>query len=298
MALVHSTDIRKKFKSAIFFTLGILMLEIWGGIWTHSLALLSDAAHLFMDVFSLTLSWFTMRLAEKPATDTKTFGLHRTETFAAFINGFTLILVSLWIFYTAVDRFTHPEPIHSTGMLVVAAIGFSVNLIVVFKLKDHDHNDLNVRSAFLHVIGDALASLGVIAGGIIIAYTGWYVVDPVVSFGIGLIILFGSVNILRKSLHILLEGVPESVTYRDVLGAIRIVDGVEDIHELHIWSLCSNTHSLSAHIVVGDQMVSHLSEIMEKINKVAINQFNISHTTLQFECKDNSPDHGACIIRH
>lgn len=298
MGSTDSTNIRQKFKSAIFLTLGVLILEIAGGIWANSLALLSDAAHLFMDVFSLTLSWFAMQLAERPATDTRTFGFHRAETFAAFINGFTLTLVSLWIFYAAVKKFAHPEPVHSTVMLVVASIGLAVNLIVAFRLKGHDHNDLNVRSAFLHVIGDAMASVGVIMGGIIISYTGFYVVDPVVSFGIGLIILFGSVNILRKSLHILLEGVPESITYRDVQTAIRLVDGVEDVHELHIWSLCSHVNSLSVHVVVNDQMVSHLSEIMEKINEVALTQFNIAHTTLQLECKENSPPPGVCTIRH
>ncbi len=299
MASHNHSDIHKSFQSAIFLTSGILVLEVAGGIWSQSLALLSDAAHLFMDVFSLTLTWCAMRLAERPATDTRTFGLHRVETFAAFLNGFTLTLVSLWIFYEAANRFAHPEPVHSGGMFVVATIGLFVNLIVIFKLKGHNHqHDLNVRSALLHVIGDTMASVGVIIGGVIIYYTGWYVVDPIISVGIGLAILFGSVTILKKSLHILLEGVPESISYSEVLKELRGVEGVEGAHELHIWSICSNVNSLSAHVVVNDQMVSHLSEIVDQINEMLLKQFHISHTTFQFECKEDSENHVVCPIRH
>lgn len=298
MACAHSSDIDKKFKCAIFLSLAIFILEAAGGIWANSLALLSDALHVFMDVSSLALTWVALRLAERPPTDTRTFGLHRAETFAAFINGFTLTVVSVLIFYEAMKRFQHPQEIHSQGMLLVAAIGFSVNLVVAFTLKGHDAGDLNIRSAFLHVLGDLLASAGVILGAIVISFTGWNMVDPLISFGIGLAILFGSLGILRKSSHILLEGVPESMTYGDVERALRGIDGVEDVHELHIWSLCSNVSSLSAHVVVNDQKVSLLAEIMGGINKAMLEQFNISHTTLQFECKENCVGQRVCSIRH
>jgi cobalt-zinc-cadmium efflux system protein len=298
MACAHSFDIGKRFKTAILLSLAIFILEIAGGLWAHSLALLSDAAHVFMDVSSLTLSWIALRLAERPATDTRTFGLHRAETFAAFINGLTLTLISVWVIYEALQRFSHPQEVHSQGMLLVASVGFFVNLAVAFTLKGHNAEDLNVRSAYLHVLGDLMASVGVVAGAIVIGFTGWNMVDPILSFGIGIVILFGSFGILRKSSHIFLEGVPESITYGDVDSAFRGIDGVEDVHELHIWSLCSHVHSLSAHVVVNDRKVSLLPEIMDKINTALLEKFNISHTTLQFECKENCQGQRVCSIRH
>jgi len=298
MVSLKNSNIRLKFQFSIFLVLGAFVLEIAGGIWTHSLSLLSDAAHLFMDAFSLTLSWAALRLAERPATDTRTFGLHRAETFAAFINGFSLTLIALWILVVALRRLSHPEPVYSSGMLAIAIIGFMVNLVVALKLRGHDHMDLNLRSAFLHVMGDLLASIGVILGALIIGFTHWYAVDPLISLGIAIAILIGSLNILKKSSHILLEGVPESISYGDVHRAFREIQGVEDVHELHIWSLCSNVNFLSTHVVVDDQMVSRLAEIMDKINHVMLEDFHIVHTTLQFECRENSHGHAICAIRH
>jgi cobalt-zinc-cadmium efflux system protein len=286
----HShTGIETRFLLSLALTGLIFLAEVFGGLLTRSLALLSDAAHVFLDAFALGLSYAAIRLASLPPNDRHTYGYHRLRVLAALANGATLLLVAFEIFREAIRRLSNPEPVLAGPMLVVAMIGLVVNLIVAFVLRGHSHEDLNVRSAFLHVLGDALASVGVIVAGLVIVLTGWTVVDPLVSVLIGVIILVGSGNVLRQSLHILVEGVPRGLTATEVAGAMHDVAGVSEVHDLHVWTLSPGYIALSAHVVLDDQSLSEAQTIMEDLKAALSEQFGIEHTTIQFECQSCAP---------
>jgi cobalt-zinc-cadmium efflux system protein len=283
------TGIETRFLLSLALTGLIFLAELLGGLLTRSLALLSDAAHVFLDVFALGLSYVAIRLASLPPNDRHTYGYHRLRVLAALVNGATLLLIAFEIFREAVRRFSNPEPVLAGPMLVVAVIGLVVNLIVAFVLRGHSHDDLNVRSAFLHVLGDALASVGVIVAGVIIVLTGWTVVDPLVSVLIGVIILAGSGNVLRQSVHILVEGVPRGLTATEVAEAMDDVVGVSEVHDLHVWTVSPGYIALSAHVVLDDQSLSEAQTIMEDLKAALSRQFGIEHTTIQFECQSCAP---------
>ena len=277
-------SIAGRFTYAILLTALTLVAEVIGGIWTNSLALLSDAAHVFLDLFALILSLAAIRLAASPASDTRTFGWHRTEVFASFINGTTVFLMAVGICYEAVARFVRPEEVKSLPMFIIASIGLVMNLVAAGALHQHSHDDLNVRSAFLHVIGDAAASVGVIVGGIVMYYTGWFVLDAIISAGIGCVIFWGSWRVIRESVHILLEGVPRGMNAVDVRDSIRTVDGVNDVHHLNIWTICSHILALSAHVDVKPEFKQDQAGVLRGIEEMLFERFHISHTTLQVEC--------------
>jgi cobalt-zinc-cadmium efflux system protein len=291
--------IENRFALSMLLTFAILIAEVVGGFWTGSLALLSDAAHVFMDVFALGLSYLALRLSALPADDRHTYGFHRLEVLAALINGVTLGAIAIEIFSEAWQRWFHPQPVKSVEMLVIAAIGLVVNLVVAFVLGGHEHEhdhageegveahedaeDLNVRSAFLHVVGDAVSSVGVIVAAGVIWFTGWEWVDPLMSVFIGIIIVLSSWRVLKSSLHILVEGVPEHLSVEKIGASMAGVPGVLDVHDLHVWSICSGHVALSAHIITTDQTITDGNGIMTEL-KARLRQFGIEHTTIQFEC--------------
>lgn len=277
-------SIAGRFKYAIILTLLTLVAEVAGGIWTNSLALLSDAAHVFLDIFSLVLSLAAIKLAAYPATDTRTFGWHRLEVFASFINGASVFLIALGILYEAWGRLFQPQAIKSLPMFVIAAIGLIMNLVAASALHQHSHDDLNVRSAFLHVIGDAAASVGVIIGGVAMYFTNWYVLDAIISIGIGFVIFWGAWRVLRESAHILLEGVPRGMSTTEVAAAIRLVEGVNNVHHLNLWTICSHILALSAHIDVKPEYKPQQAEVLRAIEELLLTRYHITHTTLQVEC--------------
>jgi len=277
-------SISRRFGFAIVLTAITLVAELVGGFWTNSLALLSDAAHVFMDLFALVLSLAAIRLSGLPATDRRTYGWHRAEIFASLINGVTLILIAFGILVEAWDRFQHPEAVKSQEMFIIAVIGLAMNLIAARFLHSHARHDLNVRSAFLHVLGDAIASVGVIIGGLIMFFTGWFVVDALISAGIALIIGWGSVRVLREAGHILLEGVPADIEINQVVDKMKGVEGVADIHHLHVWSICSHISALSAHIDLQPEHRLRQGEIIGQLEQMLEQDFHITHTTLQGEC--------------
>lgn len=284
-----------RFILAMALTAIILVAEIIGGYWTGSLALLSDAAHVFMDVFALALSYLALRLSALPADDRHTYGFHRLEVLAALINGVTLGVIAIEIFSEAWARWNNPAPIKSAEMLVIAAIGLVVNLIVVFVLgglgHDHGHEageaehaeDLNVRSAYLHVLGDALSSVGVIVAAALIWFTGETWFDPLMSVLIGVLIIVSSWRVLKSSLHILVEGVPEHLSLEEIGQRMAATPGVQDVHDLHVWSICSGHVALSAHVVAADQSLSDCNSITTEL-KARLAHFGIEHTTIQIEC--------------
>lgn len=275
-----SQDAEKELALAIGVTSFILLAEIVGGVISNSLALLSDAGHVLSDLLALALSWFALRLATRPASLSRTFGLHRMEIFAALINGIGLVGISIWIYHEAYLRIITPEAVRTTEMMVIAILGLAGNLLVVKKLHGFTSN-LNVRSAFLHAMGDALSSVGVVIGGLIIIVTGRYVVDPIIGLVIGTVVAVGSIRLVRESTHILMEGTPLHLHLDDVKKAISSVPGVLDVKDLHVWSICSDINAASAHVVVTDMKISDVGDMTKEIEN-ALSGLNIHHTTLQF----------------
>ncbi|MEE9613552.1 MAG: cation diffusion facilitator family transporter [Thermodesulfobacteriota bacterium] len=271
---------------AVVFTGFIFFVELAGGFITNSLALLSDSAHVLMDVLALALSLFAIHISRLPPTETRTYGLHRAEVVVAFVNGFTLLLVSLFIFYKAWGRLVSPPEVNGLGVLAVASLGLAVNLMVAFWLKGHAAHDLNVKSAFFHVVGDAVASVGVIVAALVIHYTGWLVVDPLVSVFIGTIIVAGAVRIINESTHILLEGVPREVDLGRVVEDLSAIEGVSGVHSLHIWSICHNVHALSAHVDIDEAHRARQAVILREANERLAQNHRIFYTTIQVECSE------------
>ena len=274
----------RRFVLALAITSIVLIAEIAGGILSRSLALLSDAGHMFLDVFALAMSYVALRLADLPADESHTFGFHRAKVLAALANSLLLFLMVFFIAREAWERWQNPQPVNSGLMLGVAVVGLAANLLVARVLHAHDEDDLNAKSAFLHVLGDALASVGVIVGAILIALTGWYVVDPILSVLICLLVLGGAWRIFRESVHILVEGSPAGVSARDVAAAMGAVAGVQNVHDLHVWSVGPGYVSLSAHVVLGDQALAATQAVMDAIKERLERDFGIHHTTIQFEC--------------
>jgi cobalt-zinc-cadmium efflux system protein len=277
-------SITNRFKYAIAITMLTLIAEVIGGIWTNSLALLSDAAHVFLDLFALILSMVAIKLSAYPATDTRTFGWHRTEVFASFINGATVFIIGIVISYEAIQRMVAPPEIKSLPMFIIAIIGLVMNLMAASALHQHSHDDLNVRSAFLHVVGDAAISVGVIAAGIAIYFTGLIILDPIISIVIGCTIFWGAWRVLRESTHILLEGAPRGLKTSEVIETMREVEGVNDVHHFNLWTICSHILALSAHIDIVPEYKGQQAAVLRNIEEVLFDKFHISHTTLQVEC--------------
>lgn len=277
-------NISRGFLFAITLTSVTLLAEVIGGLWTNSLALLADAAHVFMDLLALVLSLAALKLARLPATDRRTYGWHRAEIFASLINGVTLLAMAVGILLEAWERVQAPEPVKSREMFIIATIGLVMNLVAARFLHGHSHDDLNVRSAFLHVLGDAIASVGVIAGGLIMLLTGWYVVDGLISVFIVLIIGWGAVRVIREASHILLEGVPPHIDIGEVVASMKEIAGVRDVHHVHCWSICSHITSLSAHVDIDPEQRPQQGRVIAEIAEMLERDYSISHSTLQGEC--------------
>ena len=269
---------------AIILTAVTLVAEIIGGIWSNSLALLSDAGHVFLDLFALVLSLAAIKLAAQPPGENHSYGLHRAEVLASLINGLTVFLMAVGILYEGGKRLITPEEVQTTPMLVIAVLGLIANLLAAKGLHGHSHDDLNVRSAFMHVLGDAAASVGVIVGAVLMRYTGWYQADPLISIAIGLLILTGAWRVLREAVHILMEGVPRGMSIDEVVTRIRGIEGVLDVHHLNLWAVCSHIFALSAHIEIDPVYDGQRSQLLHTIEHELEHSFHITHTTIQFDC--------------
>lgn len=270
---------------ALVITAFIMIAEVVGGLLSNSLALLSDAAHMLTDILALLLSVLAFRFSTKPPTKKTTFGFHRVEIFAAQINGAVLVFLSLFIFYEAYKRLIEPEPIKTLLMMIIAGVGLVANLVSALILHKSSKKNLNVKASFLHIMGDLFSSLGVIIGGLIIHFTGWYIIDPILSIMIGLIILKGAYGVVMETANVLLEAVPGHVNLEELIRQIEAMEGVESFHDVHLWTITSGMYALSGHVLIRDQMVSESTEILEGIREHLGKQYNINHTTLQFECE-------------
>ncbi|MCX7569350.1 cation diffusion facilitator family transporter [Tumebacillus sp. DT12] len=279
---------------ALVVTSGIMVAEIVGGIVTNSLALLSDAAHMFSDVAALALSLVALWLTKRPATMQRTFGYYRAEVLAALLNGLTLTLVSLYIFWEALHRFLQPQEVETGWMLVVAGIGLTANLFSAWALMrggDHHHN-LNVRGALLHVIGDALGSVGAILAGVIMMFTGWYYADPIISILIGLLVLISSWRLIKETVTVLLEVAPARVDMARLRRSMLSVPGVKDVHDLHVWMISSGFICMSGHVAVTEG-TDHYKTLCT-LERLLREEFDLTHTTIQVEAADMHPDSGIC----
>ena len=268
----------------LLLTALMTLVEFAGGILSGSLSLIGDAGHMLTDTLALGLSYFALRLSKRPADAKRTYGFHRTEILVSLLNGLTLIVISGYIFYEAYRRFFAPPQIKAPLMLSVAIIGLVVNIIGMSILRKSSQGNLNIRAAFLHVLGDALSSIGVIVAGIIIFFTKFYLVDPIVAILIGGIILRGAVALVTESSNILLEAVPRHLSMDDIVEELKKIPGVKELHDFHLWTITSGIYALSGHLVIEDQMVSKSDQILKDANAVLQEKFGITHTTLQMEC--------------
>jgi len=275
----------KRLALSLGLTAAFVVVEIIAGIFGNSLALLTDAAHNFTDVIALGLSWYAVKLATQPANAGKTFGYHRAGILVALVNSTTLILIALGIFYEAWKRFISPPEVDSTILIGVGALAFFINLGTALLVKSGSDHDLNLRSTFLHLMGDALSTLGAVVAGVVIAFTNWNWLDPLVSVLIGVFILWNAWGILRQSIHILLESAPESIDMDSMVDTLLKVDGVRGVHDLHVWSINESLRALSAHIITDDISISAGASIQQDLNKILAHKYNIQHATLQLECE-------------
>lgn len=276
------TGTGKVLKWSFFATLLFVVLETVAGFRSGSLALVSDAGHNCTDALSLVLAAIGLYIQTKPADEVKTFGYHRAGVLTAFANALTLGGIAILIFYEAWQRFLHPRHVSEQTMLWVAALALVLNGSIMWGLhRDKDH-DLNIRAAFMHMLGDAVSSIAIIAGAIAIHYTGLEVIDPVLSLLIGAMIVWTAWDIIQESVNVLLEGLPRGMDLSQVTESMRQLEGVIDVHDLHIWSLGSSAHALSCHVLIEDMPPSESNTILRRINDVLCG-FNIHHTTVQFE---------------
>jgi len=269
-------------QASIAVTLAFVALEFVGGYYARSIGLISDAFHNLTDVPTLLLSWFALYMERKPPTEEKTYGYHRAGVLAAFGNALILLVVGGFIFYEAIDRLRHPLVVVADLMLAVSVVGLLVNGGISLALMRGRH-DLNLRSVFIHNLGDAASSLGLIVASLLIRFTGLFWIDPAIGMAIGAGILWSSWGILKETVNILLEGLPKGMTLKDVASAVLSVPGVQEVHDMHIWSLGSRMRALSCHVRIRDMNVSETETLRQQINSILEHMFRIDHTTIQFE---------------
>ncbi len=267
---------------SLVVTLAYIVLLVVAGLRAHSLALLSEAGHNLSDFVALLMSWGAVYLQGRPPSARKTFGYNRAGVLVAFVNGLSLVLIAFYILYEAFRRLQAPVDVRAGIMIWVAAAGVVMNGAIALLLM-RGHRDINLRSALLHEIGDTLSTAAVIAGGIMIALTGERWIDPALSVGIGVMILWSSIGIIRESLNILLEGTPSGMELQRIEEIISAIPGVNDVHDLHVWSIGSDTHSLSCHVAIADMPASESEGILRLIREQMGERFHIHHTTIQFE---------------
>jgi len=283
--ICFSVTDKKPLVIALSLTFLMMIIEVIGGILSGSLALLSDAGHMLTDTMALSICLLAAVFASRPATKNKTYGFYRLEILSALFNGAILMLIAIYIFYTAIRRIIDPVEVSGGLMLIVAIAGLAINLAGAFVLHRGSKENLNVKGAFLHVVSDAVSSVGVVVGGLIIISTGWYLIDPILGILIGVLILRGALSLVFESVNILLEAAPKELDIEAVGSAIKKIKGIIDVHDIHIWTISSGNYAFSTHIKVDDILISKSDAIVAEINRLLKDRFGIVHTTLQFECE-------------
>src|SRR5918911_4328693 len=275
---------RRRLTIVLVLTAVYMLAEAAGGWLTGSLALLADAGHMLTDVAALALALIAVWFSSRPATSSKTFGYYRLEILAALINGVALTLISFLIFYEAYNRWAQPPQVRSGLMMLVATGGLAVNLVCAWLLHGDHEDDLNMRGAWLHIIGDALGSVGAILAGALMSIYGWYAADPLFSCLIGLLIIWSSWHLIKESTNVLLEGTPSHINLAAVEDAILQTDGVEDMHDLHVWTITSGREALSAHVIHVETISQ--AELLKELRAKLSERFGVDHLTIQMETPD------------
>jgi len=271
-------------------TVCLVAVEVVAGLFANSLALLTDAAHNATDVVALGLSWYAVHLALRPAHSGKTYGYHRAGILAALVNSTTLVLVALGVFYEVYRRIITPPEVRAGILAAVAAGAFVVNLVTALLIRRGSEHDLNLRSVFVHLMGDVFSTLGAAAAGVAIAFTGWSGWDALAGALIGVLILWNAWGILRETIHILLESTPEDIDVERMVKDVLEVGGVRGVHDLHVWSITREMRSLSAHILVGEMSVRDSAAVQIAVGTLLCDKYGIQHSTLQMECENCLPD--------
>ena len=285
---------QKVLRFSLLATIGYVILTLVAGLRAHSLALISEAGHNASDALAIGLSFVAVWFQTRPATDKKTFGYQRAGVVAAFLNALTLIVIAGWIAVAALHRLGHQRAVEPRIMTVVAAAGVLMNGVIAALLWRVSH-DVNIRSVFIHMLGDTVSTAAVIVGGVAILLTGRNWIDPALSLAIAALILWSSIAIVRETLNILLEGTPRGISLSEIHSVLCAVEGVEDVHDLHVWSLGSQTHALASHVTIADIPLSESNRILERMKHTLSERFHIHHTTLQFEHVECEVAHG-CVM--
>ena len=291
----HTGEISRKLLVASVATAVFVAVELTVGIRANSLGLIGDALHNITDTLALLLALFAVRLERRPATSAKSYGWHRAGVLAAFINAAALAAFTIFLFVEALARLRTPASVNSTAMLITAAAGLVLNGAITLWLRGHGQQNLNIRSAVLHMLGDAIASAGIIAAALLIRTTGALFWDPAVSIAIGILILWSSWGILREAINLLLEGTPAGIDPDAVTRAIASLDGVDGVHHLHIWALAPSRPALSCHLMVGDIPLRSTGNLLARVNELLARKYGIAHTTVQFEFATCDVDDPYCV---
>ena len=282
---------------SIFVTVAFVAGEAIAGYFAHSLALVSDAGHNFSDALALIFSWYAIWIAQKPSTAKRTFGHHRVGILAALANSVTLVLIALFIFWESFTRLRQPGPVHSAPMIVVALIAILMNAAISLSLRKAARNDLNVRSAQMHMVGDAVSAFGVLAAGVVVAFTGASIADPLVSILIAVLILWSSWSILKEAVNVLLEAIPEGMKMESVEQTICGVDGVLAVHDLHVWTIGSGIIACSCHVTVEEQSVREGENVLRIVAEALKHRHGIAHSTIQVEVEGCEPNDMYCVMK-
>jgi cobalt-zinc-cadmium efflux system protein len=289
--------VERRLRTAFLLTILILAVEAAGGVLSHSLALFSDAGHVLTDLGALGLAWFARAQARRPSDASRTYGYHRTGILAALANALVLILIIVGIAYEALRRLQHPAAVTPWLMFVAAGVGIAVNLYIGLVLRSHGHSDLTIRAAVLHVFGDVGASVAVIVGGGVVLLTRWYAADPAVSLVIAGVIAIGAWNIVRETIDVLMEAAPKELNIAQMVRDMMRLPAVQDVHDLHVWSIAGGLPVLTAHVQVTDDCtLSRCEELRVALNQMLHRDYHIAHTTLQFECAGCDPNHLYCDL--
>lgn len=291
----HHQKYRGRLLVSVALNLGISVAELIGGILSGSLALLSDALHNFSDTASLGISYVAGRVSSREATSQKTFGYQRAEIIGAFVNLVTLALIAVWLLVETVERLFDPREIEGALMMWVATGGLVANLLTAMLLHRGSRESLNLRSAFLHIVTDTVSSVAVVGGGLLIMWYGITIIDPLLSGCIALLILFQSFGLMRRTVDILMEGAPKHIEIDQLTGAIQSLDGVVDMHHVHVWQLDEHRAALEAHIVIEKQDLSQMERIKTAVKHMLLNRFRIAHSTLEFEFEPCLPSPADCF---
>ena len=275
--------ILKKLKIIFVVSISTFVFQITGGILSNSLALIADSFHLLIDFSAIGITLFAFKIANKPHSPKLTFGFHRAEILAAFINGITLIIMAGIILFEAYQRFLNPSEIETEILLIFALIGLTANIVMMILLKSQSKSNLNIKGAYLHVIGDLLSSVGVIVGALIIYFTEYPIIDTIVSVGIAVLIIRSGLLLCKKCLHIFMEGTPSEIKSNDISNELENFQEITEIHDLHVWTLTSNLYAMTVHVKVKPEFLHQTNDLLKKINHTMKQRFGITHCTIQIE---------------